>query len=272
MATFHATSMEVKNWFVFTVGSRFGLVNGESRHSLDCFAMASRLEWWRRWSDAGEVKKLWLEHGGQKGRHHKDASAVTYFHKLKTKRGFGKFLSLEKFNNPSKGYLVNDCCTFGAEVFVIQPSAQKEILTMVKRPNGRSYTWKIKKFSKLNDQVKWSDEFTVEGRKWRFFIYPKGNGSGSGKYLSLYMKLADWGRVLPKRKVYAEYKLRVLDHRGVKNVERACRHWFNSEEGTGYDFMLLKDIYKLSNGYLKDDTLTVHVEFGVISVTFSEEK
>ncbi|KAK3230563.1 hypothetical protein Dsin_002444 [Dipteronia sinensis] len=197
-----------------------------------------------------------------------DGSAVTDFHEQKPERGFRQFLSLQEFKNPSKGYLVNDCCTFGAEVFVLKPSPQKEILTMKRPADGKSYIWNIKKFSQLND-VQLSTEISVEGRKWTVSLYPKGNGSGSGEYLHLSMNLADWERVSPKRNVYAQYKLQVL---GVNNVERESCHWFNSEDGWGYDLMLLKDIYKLPNGYLKDDTLTVHVEFQVISVTSSAEK
>ena len=41
-----------------------------------------------------------------------------------------------------------------------------------------------------------------------------------GKSLSLYIWLSDWKSVIPKRKVYAEYRLRVVDHFGSKKVEK----------------------------------------------------
>lgn len=36
--------------------------------------------------------------------------------------GFGKFLTLAEFNQHLKGYLLNNTCTFGAEVYVIKPT------------------------------------------------------------------------------------------------------------------------------------------------------
>ena len=41
-----------------------------------------------------------------------------------------------------------------------------------------------------------------------------------GKSLSLYLWLSDWKSVMPKRKVYAEYRLRVVDHSRLKKVEK----------------------------------------------------
>ena len=41
-----------------------------------------------------------------------------------------------------------------------------------------------------------------------------------GKSLSLYIWLSDMKSVAPERKVYAEYKLRVVDHSRLKKVEK----------------------------------------------------
>ncbi|KAL2925640.1 Ubiquitin carboxyl-terminal hydrolase 12 [Bienertia sinuspersici] len=40
------------------------------------------------------------------------------FHALKTKWGISKLLPLETFADASNGFLVNDCCSFGAEILV----------------------------------------------------------------------------------------------------------------------------------------------------------
>ena len=84
---------------------------------------------------------------------HADAKgAAKYFDKLRTEHGFAELFSLDKFNDPSNGYLVNDCCVFGVEVLVIQPStSSEETITMVKEFDDRKYTWSIKDFSKLNE-------------------------------------------------------------------------------------------------------------------------
>ncbi|XP_059654607.1 ubiquitin C-terminal hydrolase 12-like [Cornus florida] len=61
-----------------------------------------------------------------------DVGQVRRFHSMKTEWGFDQFLSLDAFNNRSNGYLVNDCCVFGAEVFVIKYAGKGECLSMKK--------------------------------------------------------------------------------------------------------------------------------------------
>ncbi|KAK0579243.1 hypothetical protein LWI29_023311 [Acer saccharum] len=97
--------------------------------------------------------------------------AAKYFDKLRTEHGFAELFSLEEFNDPCNGYLVNDCCVFGVEVSVIQPStSSEETITMVKELVNRTYTWSIHDFSNLNENDLSSDEFTVGGRKWFTYI------------------------------------------------------------------------------------------------------
>ncbi|KAK0605939.1 hypothetical protein LWI29_032414 [Acer saccharum] len=152
------------------------------------------------------------------------------FHEKQTQRDFPKFLSLKEFKLRSNGYLDNDCCTFGAEIFVIEPDAQiqNEILTMVNKAGIR-----------------------------KIFIYSKDNG------LSLDMELADQDSV---GKVYAKYKLRVKNHKEDNKFVK-CEHWFNPK-GRFQDVTIpLKNIRDRPKEYLKNDTLTVELEFEVISKT-----
>ena len=94
---------------------------------------------------------------------HADAKgAFKYFDKWRIEHGCAQLIPIDEFNDPCHGYLVDDCCVFGAEVFVIQPSSgNEETLTMVKEPTGRTHTWSIKNFSELNDDFQNSHEFTV---------------------------------------------------------------------------------------------------------------
>ncbi|KAK3219265.1 hypothetical protein Dsin_013235 [Dipteronia sinensis] len=195
--------------------------------------------------------------------------ALQHFDNLRTEHGCAQFISLDELNDPSKGYLVNDCYVFGVEVFVIQPSSgNEETLTMVKEPSGGTYTWPIKNFSKLNDNLQYSNEFTVGGRKWNLKLFPKGIKSDMGKSVSLYLWLSDLKSVIPERKVYVEYKLRVVDQSRVEKVEKQVSHWFDSNKDCGFsDFISLKELHECGKGYLNDDTLIVEVEFIVISIT-----
>ncbi|KAH9685433.1 TRAF-like family protein [Citrus sinensis] len=49
-------------------------------------------------------------------------SPVRTFDQHTSEWGFGKFLTLAEFNQHLKGYLLNNTCTFGAEVHVIKPT------------------------------------------------------------------------------------------------------------------------------------------------------
>ncbi|KAG6747911.1 hypothetical protein POTOM_047802 [Populus tomentosa] len=201
-----------------------------------------------------------------------DASVKSY-HKEKTEWGFDKLLSLETFNDASNGYLFNDCCVFGAEIFVIKPTGKGELLSMVKKPANGSLTWKIEDFSKLDKSSYLSKAFTSGGRSWRIKVYPKGYDDGKGNSLSVYLELVDGGKLPRKKTVWAEYKLRVLDQRHGKHVEEKSNHiesrWFTSSSySRGFPkFMPLGDLREVSKGYVKSDTLIVEAEILTVSVS-----
>lgn len=77
-----------------------------------------------------------------KGRH-------TRFHELNTKRGFNKVLPLNVFEDASKGYLINDCGVFGAEVFVLPtPSITAECASVIPHDTrDANFAWEIRIFS-----------------------------------------------------------------------------------------------------------------------------
>ncbi|XP_017973953.1 PREDICTED: MATH domain and coiled-coil domain-containing protein At3g58210-like [Theobroma cacao] len=81
-----------------------------------------------------------------------DAGAVKRFHQMKTEWGFDQLVPLESFNDPSNGYLVDDSCVFGAEVFVIEQTRKLECVSIINQPHGNPITFKIKNFSKLDKE------------------------------------------------------------------------------------------------------------------------
>jgi hypothetical protein len=91
---------------------------------------------------------------------------VRRFHNLKTEWGIAQLLSHKTFNDSSNGYLVNDTCVFGVEVFVIKGASKGESLWMISDPQRNYFTWKIDNYTTLRDKVYFSEQFTVEGRKW----------------------------------------------------------------------------------------------------------
>ncbi|XP_042508988.1 uncharacterized protein LOC122084644 isoform X2 [Macadamia integrifolia] len=77
------------------------------------------------------------------------------FHAMKTEWGSDEFIPLSVFKNQSYGYLVNDTCVFGAEVFIIGESrtGQSECLCL-SRGSGSYYKWIVRLFSKGHHEVK----------------------------------------------------------------------------------------------------------------------
>ncbi|XP_048141229.1 MATH domain and coiled-coil domain-containing protein At3g58410-like [Rhodamnia argentea] len=194
--------------------------------------------------------------------------AVRSFHDLKTQWGFAQFLSLETFKEASNGYLVGDSCISGAEVFVIKSTGKWESLSMIKDPLNLPFTWNIKNFSKLDKSVYYSDAFPIGESSWKLQVYPNGFGPKKGKSLSVYLLLVGNKDLPPKRRVYRECNLRVLDQLNDNHMEKKSSHWVQKSDGsTGFhDFMSLEDLHKPSKGFIYNDVLIVEVQILVVSV------
>ncbi|KAK9214260.1 hypothetical protein WN944_006248 [Citrus x changshan-huyou] len=139
------------------------------------------------------------------------------------------------------------------------------------------YTLEIKKYSQLSKAVADRYESAIFKTKnesqecnWRIVICPMGDDKddkAKGNYLSFYIRLQGSDDIFQsKRKLFAEYKMRVLDHPRIRIDEQRSGCWFSSEmRESGYPcFMSLDDLHK--GGYLYGDTLIVEVEFLIVSV------
>ncbi|CAL5329411.1 unnamed protein product [Camellia sinensis] len=177
---------------------------------------------------------------------------IRRFHWMKTEWGFDELVLLSTLNDASNGYLFEDCCVFGAEVFVIKHSGKGECISMMKDPLKGTYTWKIDKFSKIVNENVLSEEFVVGGHKWMLLLYPKGIGTSKGFYLSVFLHLADSKNLPSKRKLYAEYKLRIKNQINIKHFEsEVLTNWFSSPSQTfGFtNFMSLNDLNNAGKGF-----------------------
>ncbi|CAH9100933.1 unnamed protein product [Cuscuta epithymum] len=191
---------------------------------------------------------------------------------MKTEYGFDKLFPLSTFNDPSNGYLVNDTCAFGAEILSLSSATKHECYSLVKAPikNG-TYTWTIKSFLTLKKRETYtrSNEFIVEGSKWKLLVYPSGDSRANGQYLSLFLELLDVeGLIAHGRKIYAKFILRICNHLVIlKHKEIEVAKFFGDEAGSwGHPkFMKLSVLESSSNGFLVKDSLIVEVEFKLIS-------
>nr|GMC84038.1 MATH domain and coiled-coil domain-containing protein At2g01790-like [Ipomoea batatas] len=183
-----------------------------------------------------------------------------------------QLLSLSTFKDPSNGYLVDDTCAFGAEILVISDAATKrrECLSMVKDPTSKTFTWTINNFaSKKNQEFITSDEFNVEGTKWKLSLYPNGARSAKGKHLSLFLHLADLSNLKDHaRKLYARYRVWICNQlKSSENHEKQGSAFYDVvRSGLGFiNFMNLDQLDSATKGFLVNDTLIVEIEFVLLS-------
>ncbi|KAL4385619.1 hypothetical protein GQ457_15G002840 [Hibiscus cannabinus] len=133
---------------------------------------------------------------------------VRRFSKMNTSWGFSRFLSQKTFNNAANGYLVGDCCTFGAEVLVIQHPLKDtmyftELTKTTRRLPPSHCLFKIEDFSVLLESK--IDKKLV--------LYPSGNKKSNGSgFISLYLEIEKLETLSFDWEVNAEFKLSEAFH------------------------------------------------------------
>lgn len=85
--------------------------------------------------------------------------------------GFDKLIPLDEFTDASHGYLIDDTCVFGAEVFVLKETriSKGESVSRIQLPRTNKHVWKVENFSKLDAKCYDSEPFTFgtyEDQKW----------------------------------------------------------------------------------------------------------
>ncbi|KAM7497065.1 hypothetical protein LguiA_021479 [Lonicera macranthoides] len=86
---------------------------------------------------------------------------IRRFRSTKREWGFDRFLRLQTLTDPSNGYIRDDCCIFGAEVFVFKHSGIMD--------DVNPYIWEIEKFSTFKDKEYYnSKKFLAGGYSWYY--------------------------------------------------------------------------------------------------------
>ncbi|XP_073266965.1 uncharacterized protein [Populus alba] len=159
------------------------------------------------------------------------------FHGLNLQSGFDQFIKLSTFNDARYGFLLEDTCVLGAEVFVCgeRSRGKGEVLSMKKDPTASKYAWKIVNFFKLDEKRQESQIFSTGDHQWKMVLYPKGKGLGMGTHLSLYLAL-DLATLPAGCRVYADYALRIVDQGYDRKYDwyGKAKSWFgasSSEDG-----------------------------------------
>ncbi|GMN72110.1 hypothetical protein TIFTF001_052790 [Ficus carica] len=195
-------------------------------------------------------------------------ATVRRFHCLKTQWGIVKFMDLETFNHPPNGYLVNDTCSFGVEVFIVKTTSKAECLSMLNNPKTYKITWNIPNVSRRK-----SDEigcFIAGDYKWRVRFYPNAYQAEQGKINNNVFVALELDSLLPAgNKLFVRYTFRVMDQKKDNHVERSGSNRMSSAFGFR-DFMSQAKFKDPENGYLVDDACILEAEFEVLGLVTVE--
>ncbi|KAL8048893.1 hypothetical protein ABFX02_07G096700 [Erythranthe guttata] len=179
------------------------------------------------------------------------------FRGMKSQWGFSKFISKASLKDPSNGYVVDDNCVFGAEVFVVKREALNQCLSLKDSDIPYKRDWKIPNFSKLEEIYWTSEEFTAGGRKWRIHLYPKGNGRGAGSHVGIFLKY------LGSERVQANYTLIIKNQVSDQHKKGTITdHLFiTTANAHGWqEFMEIAIMNDPEKGYIVNDSCLIHVE------------
>ncbi|WCJ18796.1 TRAF-like family protein [Euphorbia peplus] len=192
---------------------------------------------------------------------------IKRYHVLRTRHGFDQLLPSAKFNDPSNGYVIDDCCVFGAEVHVIKNTVKANEFSLIKNPPTGTLTWKIDKFSTLENEKYYSETFSAGGCEWNLKLLPKGDSSEKD-CMALYL-LLHANNATSQSLVYAEFNLSITDQvMGDHHISREAAHWFEKLTGFGYSsFVELKELRNASKGFLVNDTLIIEAKITRVSVS-----
>ncbi|KAL1197506.1 Ubiquitin C-terminal hydrolase 12 [Cardamine amara subsp. amara] len=194
---------------------------------------------------------------------------VKRFNALRTVWGLSQVLSLETFNDPEDGYIFEgEQCEFGVDVMIASPLTDWEVVSFDDKLSFPKFTWRVKDFSVLKENLYLSNSISMGGRNWNMKLHPKGDSRADGKCLSLFLCLDDGSETLKvDEKIYVRARLQAMDPHGSNHFTSTIDHWYTkSKEGWGFTQWL--SLAKLRETYLdREDTLTVEAEFEVVSVT-----
>ncbi|KAM5568573.1 hypothetical protein ABKV19_016233 [Rosa sericea] len=192
--------------------------------------------------------------------------------------GFDQFLPLEEFTDASNGYLIDDTCEFGAEVFVskqVRTGKGECLVSMIKDVTKYKHAWRISNFSQLADERYTSYPFLFTGHKyctWDLQLYPNGNKLKNGSdHISVHVGLADLKSLPPGSKILAEFTIRILDQiNGKHHSAEACKHWFGASPSTsvwGWAQFIRQDLFSNSGkGLLVNDCCIVEIAMTICAV------
>ncbi|PON39157.1 E3 ubiquitin-protein ligase SIN-like [Trema orientale] len=203
---------------------------------------------------------------------------------MRNRWGVTKFIDIDSFYDPSNGYLINDTCIFGAEVFVIKTTCKDECLTMLSQPELTcKYIWKFDGFwTKSGDKWYESDFFVGGDCKWRVLFKPNVFADKEGGEIGVGLEL-DSSTLSPNASLLVNYVFRLMDqtesekHYEIKDTEEFFSSSYIKDGIEQYTSGKLSFTLRVDNfisltkfkdpklGFLVNNTCILEVEIDVIA-------
>ncbi|KAK3220057.1 hypothetical protein Dsin_014027 [Dipteronia sinensis] len=189
------------------------------------------------------------------------------YHEMNLSVGIAEFINLETFSNPKNGYLLDDTCALGVEVFVVTNTLKKQCLSMIHKRITYFHSWKVTNFSTLLKESYMSETFGCY--KWNIVLYPVGCGGGKGNSISIFL---DQSIIPSDTKLVVTFILRVKDQKNGNQVQFEDNHLFAPNDNIwGRDrFLSFADLEDPKQGFLVDDTLIIEAEVTLLGLVISE--
>ncbi|KAL1825771.1 hypothetical protein ACET3Z_012549 [Daucus carota] len=190
---------------------------------------------------------------------------------VKNEWGYRNFISIDDLTDPSHGYIVDDTCLFGVEVFVSQSSGLRECFSISNIDNTYNYTWNITQSSKLRGD-RHSDEFIVGGYKWELWLSTEGDSNHTGSSLSVFLVLLDTPNNSRDDRVKVQFTLKLKDWIDKNHLQKTDTQWFSfvssSSNVWGWEsFIQLEELKDRDNGFIVDDSCMIEAELTMLCAT-----
>ncbi|EYU36702.1 hypothetical protein MIMGU_mgv1a025314mg, partial [Erythranthe guttata] len=157
------------------------------------------------------------------------------FNQLKSTWGFSKLITKKKLRDELNGYIVDDSCVFGAEVFVVKSERVVECVSLL---------------------------------KVRVLLYPNGNENEKGQSVSIYLECVSAKSFGPHQKLKAEYCMRLKGKNDATCSTEKFSSWFTSSTlacGT-HALTRIDKLFDANKGFIVDDCCIVETEISVQAV------
>ncbi|CAG7866702.1 unnamed protein product [Brassica rapa] len=125
---------------------------------------------------------------------------------------------------------------------------QQEKVTFISNPPNNVFTWKILRFSSLEDKFYYSDDFLVGDRYWRLGFNPKGDGEGRPHALPIYLYAQGFRPNAVATNTWGAVNLRLKNQRSSNHRQLYSAAWYpiRSDYGVGKIY----NIHKMIEFYL----------------------